>query len=477
MVSTILAALTVLSCTAGPSTDTPGGEDPAPSYSGTIEYYSYPASYAASEYFAASVNGKSAHVFETVEPSVLSFGCEETATVAIKNRKGKIESYDVRPHNKNYKSYMRNGMVILELNPYDRASVTVNGDLDHPIFVFANPLEERPNPADKNIRILKAGTETSGLITLTDGQSLYLEGGAVLKGCVRADNRRNVKVWGPGVIDGREDIADNTRPVLFNYCSGITLNDVTVLNVSSWTVNMFECRDIVTDNMKIIATFNTNVLPQGHQNDGFSIIGSDRMKVTRGFSYAHDDTYSIKTQKWVYSGVVTDVLYEDCISWMRKHGHAFELGTGLGKDLSGVVWRNCYSFNGGGYTNASGSSGVIGDIGICQAAGGNVSNVLYENIYIENSLSRPMFLRIYNAGEGENIGTGIKWSQPGTVRDITFRNIHIDHAAPQPLYIHGYDDAHKIGATFENLIIGGTKVTSSNMKQYFDTQFADITIK
>lgn len=471
-----LAVLTAFCCTREPSSDQ-SDPDPAPVYSGKVEYYSYPASMTASTRFAASVNGKAAHVFETAEPGVLCFGCEKTATVAIKCKTGEIKSYDVRPHNKNYKSYMRNGMVILELDPYDRASVTVNDDLDHPVFVFANPLEQKPSASEQGVTILKAGTETNGVINLVDGQSLYLEGGAVLKGAVRADNRKNVKVWGPGVIDGREDIGDNTRPVLFNYCTGVTVNDVVVLNVTSWTVNMFECKDIIADNLKIIATFNTNVQPQGHQNDGFSIIGSDHMKVTRGFSYAHDDTYSIKTQKWVYSGEVTDVLYEDCISWMRLHGHAFELGTGLGKNLSGVVWRNCYSFNGGGYANASGSSGVIGDIGICQAAAGTVSNVLYENIYIENSLSRPMYLRIYNAGEDENIGTGITWTEPGQVRDITFRNIYIDHAAKQPLSIRGYDDGHKIGATFENLVIGGVKVTSGNAPQYITTQYADITIK
>lgn len=446
----------------------------AESYRKTVDCYDYPDGYRTSSIYTAKVNGENAHVFQTDEPHVLAFGCKEGEVAKVEiSAAGGINSVKARPVAKNYDCTLSGGKVILNVKPYDRVVVEINGDTSSPLFVFVNPMDEfAPSASDRNVIYVGPGTVRSEDVILTSGQTLYIAGGGVLTGRVYAKRQSGVKVRGYGVVDGIEDSADSNRPVLFEYTDDITLNDCIVLNKTSWTVNMFECNDIVMDNCKIIATKNP-ATGNGHQNDGFSIIGSDRMKVTRGFSYSHDDAYSIKTSKWVYKGKGTDILYDDIICWNNTYGHGIELGTGLNEDLSGVIWRNCYILHSGG----SSLPDVIGAIGICHAAGGTVSDVLYENIWIEDCRTRPAYIRIYQANSSENVGTGVVWS-PGTIKNVTLRNINMDAASPVKGVIQGYDADHKVSLTIENMIIGGVKLTKDNYTAYFNSsQYSDVTIK
>ena len=446
----------------------------AGTYVDDVECYDYPTDYYTSTKYAASVNGQEAHVFQTVEPHVLAFGCKEgmSAAVEISVPEG-VSSVSVRPKAKNYEYSISDGKLILNLKAYDRAVVEINGDTASPLFVFANPVDEfKPTSSSSNLIYLAPGTIRTEDIILTSGQTLYIDGGAVLKGRVYAKRQNNIKVLGPGVIDGLEDSPESNRPVYFEYTDDITFNDCIVLNRTSWTVNMFECNDILMDNCKIIATKNPAVT-NGHQNDGFSIIGSDRMRVTRGFSYSHDDCYSIKTSKWVYKGVVTDVVYDDIICWNNTYGHGIELGTGINENLGGVVWRNCYILHSGG----SARPDVIAAVGICHAAGGTVSDILYENIWIEDCRTRPAYIRIYKAADTENVGTGVVWS-PGKINNVVLKNVNMDAASPVKGVIQGYDEDHKVIMTIENMTIGGVRLTKDNFSNYFEINSnTDITIK
>ena len=252
----------------------------AEEYVKTVECYDYPDNYRTSTIYSAKVDGKDAHVFQTEEPHVLAFGCKDGATTRVEiTAVGGINSVIARPKAKGYDCVLSEGKVILNLKPYDRVVVEINGDTSSPLFVFANPIDESvPSANDPKVIYVPAGTIRTEDVILDSGQTLYIAGGGVLTGRVYAKNKKDITVRGYGVIDGIEDSPDSNRPVYFEYTDDIIMNDCIVLNRTSWTVNMFECNDIIMDNCKIIATKNPAVT-NGHQNDGFSIIGSDRMKV------------------------------------------------------------------------------------------------------------------------------------------------------------------------------------------------------
>jgi hypothetical protein len=56
-----------------------------------------------------------------------------------------------------------------------------------PLLLFGNPLETNlPQPGDTNVVYFGPGVHKPVKVRLTDNQTLYLAGGAVVKGCVEA---------------------------------------------------------------------------------------------------------------------------------------------------------------------------------------------------------------------------------------------------------------------------------------------------
>ena len=74
---------------------------------------------------------------------------------------------------------------------------------DNALHLFANPPEQAsPRPGDPGVIFLGPGIHKTD-VTVGDGQTLYLAGGAILKGAVNLSGR-NAKVRGRGIIDGSD---------------------------------------------------------------------------------------------------------------------------------------------------------------------------------------------------------------------------------------------------------------------------------
>ena len=62
---------------------------------------------------------------------------------------------------------------------------------------------QSPRPGDPNVVYFAPGVHRPGKIALTDNQTLYLAGGAVVKGCVHAKGT-NITIRGRGILGGEE---------------------------------------------------------------------------------------------------------------------------------------------------------------------------------------------------------------------------------------------------------------------------------
>src|SRR5262249_37752721 len=82
---------------------------------------------------------------------------------------------------------------------------------DSPLLLFSNGIEQAaPTPSDPGVVYVGPGVHDAGLIKLTEGQTLYVAGGAVVKGGVDASGD-NIRIMGRGVIDG-SDWVHNAGP-------------------------------------------------------------------------------------------------------------------------------------------------------------------------------------------------------------------------------------------------------------------------
>ena len=77
-------------------------------------------------------------------------------------------------------------------------------DYSHDLHLFANPIEKnKPNPKDKNVIYFGPGIHEipNQKLKVASNKTVYLAGGAVIKGRIALDNVSNVRIQGRGMVD------------------------------------------------------------------------------------------------------------------------------------------------------------------------------------------------------------------------------------------------------------------------------------
>ncbi len=438
------------------------------------ELYTYSNQVVPSLFFSVEVNGEEVFVIPTIEHHVCTFGSAGPVAVKVRSYKEKIEEASVLPTSKEYQYKVENDEVTLILSPGDRVVVELNGKEDNDLFIFVNPLEtDKPSESDKNVRYFKSGTVTDvNTLTINSGETLYIEGGAIVKGCLRSGNASSpatdVSVRGCGILDSRG--ADG-RGIQFRRMENLLIENITLLNDINWSTFISESRNVAIDNYKVVAVYNPNN-NNGLENDALDILGCQDVEVTGCFGYAHDDIFCIKARKWDYKGVTKNVVFDDCIAWNHTAGNSFVIGAETNEPISDVTYRNSISIRSQGRETTL----YRGGLSVHHCAGGHISDILFENIVLEDCREFGIYLDIRKTSY--DIGAGVTWT-PGTCDGITLKNINIMKKPVHGNVIMGYDSGEHMfrNLKLENVVQEGKKITASNAKDFIRITNTDITIE
>ena len=170
-----------------------------------------------------------------------------------------------------------------------RVSVEPNGRIK-PLLLFGNELEKNvPNPKTPGIVYFGPGVHRPGRIALTDNQTLYLAGGAVVHGAVAATGK-NITVCGRGILAGESypRFQGPTRfPIDFQNCQNAVVADIIVRNPWSWTTVMWNCDTVLIDGLKICGSRMIN-------DDALDLVNTSNAVVRNCFFRTQDDSIAIK---------------------------------------------------------------------------------------------------------------------------------------------------------------------------------------
>ena len=418
-----------------------------------VETYTYASFVPVSSVYSVEAGEQSQTVFVTSEPEVCAFGCDDRTTVTVRFASVRVDSLAVRPLSIDFDQvWDRAAQVLtLKMSPRQRAVVEINGDTDKPLFLFANPIDEdKPSPDDKNVIFFQAGcVRNIRDLNLRPGQTLYLEGGAWLRGNLRLEGTRDVHVRGAGVIDGR--VASGV-PMRITECHDVSVGGIIMLNDFGHTTRVYGSDHLTFDNYKVVATRNPHN-PKGLENDALNLISCSHASVYHCFSYAHDDTFCIKTTE---DGPAEDISYYDCIAWHVMGGNSFEIGYETTSDIRDISYKKIYSLHARGNETLVRSA----DLGIHHASRGTIENISYEDVYLEESdewtLAMMMFQNPYSKKD-----YAVNY-RPGHIRGVTLKNIHVLYPIRFGSLIEGYDEDHRVeGLVIDGLYVLGRRVTSS----------------
>jgi len=255
------------------------------------------------------VAGQPVKALQTQCGSILSFGMDGPLEIEV-GMDHAPKQVVVRPLSSGIQAEVRGKGYRLRLPRPMNLSVEVDGDLGQPLLVFANPVLEAPSKDDPKVKFYEAGrVHEAGEILLKEGETLYLEGGAVVRGVVRAVGASHVAVRGPGILDG----GGRTRKInmlVLRECRDSLLENFILLDPFGWSIHLSASRQVEMSNVRVIG-WRAN-------SDGLDIEYSSDVKVKNCFWRTNDDCIAIKA---IYPPGVQGLPFEEMINPEFLGGH------------------------------------------------------------------------------------------------------------------------------------------------------------
>ncbi len=191
-----------------------------------------------------------------------------------------------------------------------------------PLLLFANPLErDVPKPGGPGVRYFGPGIHKAGKISVGSGQTVYLAGGAVVKGGISAVGS-NIRICGRGILDG-SGYPWGKGPCTTVGIQGtnVTVEGITIRGSPQWTVVPRYSRQVTIRNVKIC---NSRV----QNDDGIDPCNSQDVSVVDCFIRTDDDCVAMKGTVLLPSAPnanVERIRVENCVLWSDR-GRIFLLG-------------------------------------------------------------------------------------------------------------------------------------------------------
>jgi len=368
--------------------------------------------------------------------SAAYFDFTGTVEVSITPASEKIDNVRIRPASLNIAHTVKGNTITFSLAEPRNLSVEVNGDIFHNLHLFAGAPETKPvTQSAPNVLYFGPGihTLTREQGTLASGQTLYISGGAVVRGAILLDHVENVRILGRGVLDQSASIkAKNSKNI---QISGV---------ITAGNMQIGQCEGFSISNTKTIRS--------GRWGDGIDFFCCKNVTLENAFLRTSDDCIAIYGHRWDYYGDTDNIKISKCILWADV-AHPILIGTHGNSDNPNVLenisfhnidildqheeqidYQGCMSLN-------AGDSNLI-------------RNVLFEDIRIENfRLGQLVNLRVfYNKTYNTSPGRGIE--------GVVFRNVSYSGTHANLSIIAGYDETHKIkNVVFENLQINGVVIS------------------
>ncbi|CAN5693899.1 hypothetical protein BH11ARM2_BH11ARM2_18930 [soil metagenome] len=408
--------------------------------------YPFPAGLAPSDLFEVEADGKPVFVHDCPLGGVATFEAGGPTTVRVRPLRGGSEP-TVRPLSRGIVATALEGWLEIGIDGPEKLFLEFGSGV-LPLHLFANPPEnDRPDPSDPKVRYFAGGrVHETGSIRLGDGETLYLEGGAVVRGTVYAQGE-GIRVAGPGLLDGDGLAYRSVQMLVFDGCRDLRVEGLTVVGTPSWMLVLGACERAVVENVKLIGWVVCS--------DGIDVVGSRDVVVRNCFLRNNDDCVAIKAvdyrkgedHRTDWRQDVERVLVEGCTLQNDRAGNAMEIGFETQTEsIRDITFRDI------DVIAAHGEGGVFT---IHNGDRATVLNVLYENIRVEHFYDKLIDFRILHSAYSRDI-------ERGHIRDVTLRNVStVTDRYHTVSLIGGYYAGHDIqGVTIENLTMGGRRVGS-----------------
>ena len=424
--------------------------------------------------------------------------------------KNNFEKVVIRPESLNIHPDISEGVIRFTLDKHQYFTVEPFGR-NNALHVFVDPeFDYGIDIGDENVIYFGAGEHEVGTITLESNQTLFIDEGAVVYGCIKAIDARNIKILGNGILDNsknKERIlfecnAENNTSAIKNakrqhtvqleYCEDIMIKGITIRESLVYNIRPIACKNLNISNVKIIGCWRYN-------SDGIDMHNCEDVLIENCFIRTFDDSICIKGFDCYYDGdvekavkeamyrngkaydVFKNVLVKNCVIW-NDWGKCLEIGAETrAEKIENIRFEDC---------NIIHVTHRVLDINNVDYA--DVNNVIFENISVEydeiipegkiqtrddekyeitDKDYAPYLIAVETEFHHEYSAGG---TRRGINRDITFKNIRLSGRQKPVMYFKGYDNEHKTkNITVENLCWNGKLLSEIPDEDFIKDTFTE----
>ena len=265
------------------------------------------------------------------DATMVQFDFSGKVEVLVQKNNGEIRSAVVRPLAKGIQPEIDGNFLLFTIDKPQKLSVEFNGDRLSNLHVFANPIIENvPDKNDPNVMYFESGihepTDTTGkCFRIPSNTTVYLEGGAVLKGRLNCDSVENVKILGHGML------LEPQQGISIAYSKNVLIEGITVINSRHYTVSGGQSTGITIKNLKSFSY-------QGW-SDGLDFMSCSDVTIDDVFLRNSDDCIALYTHRWNYYGDCRNVHVLNSTLW-ADIAHPINIGTHGNTETGDEVLEN-----------------------------------------------------------------------------------------------------------------------------------------
>lgn len=365
--------------------------------------------------------------------NVANFSCDGPMGIEIRTERP-IGTFAIRPKSRDIEVTCEGDILRFDLSGPDKLYIEID-DLA-PLCLFANPPErDVPSRDDPNVLYFGPGEHRPGPISLTDGQTLYIAGGAVVYGAIDG-SPKGATVRGRGSLDGEY----KHRLVQLTDASDVRFEGVVLRRGRGWQNTLRNCDRITYENVKVVSF--------GNSGDGINPVGSRDVTIRDCFLRCTDDCIAIKSPDEQHAVERVRVLDNTLI------GYAFADGVTIGFETNGphvrdVLVRNCDILIARGGSRVDGHSAFSI---ICDGPAW-ITSIRYEDIRVEADVLKNFELHVTDGRKYQD-------DPPGHIKGVTLENVR--WAADRPILLKGFDEQHLVeDVLFDNCSVAGRPLQGS----------------
>ncbi|MHB8060055.1 MAG: glycosyl hydrolase family 28 protein [Gaiellaceae bacterium] len=382
------------------------------------------------------------------ESTLAMFDADGPVAVSITKKGGTIGSARVRPR----------GLAIRPKISADRKTATftlprplkvsfeVDGDRQHNVQLFANPIERNlPRAGARRLIYYGPGIHTlpgDHIREIPSNTTVYLAGGAVVRGSLQIHNAHDIVIRGRGIL-ALPAGSGPSAAILLTHASRVGIRDITVIAAHATGIDIYKSRQVTIANLKEINS--------DRWADGIDVECSSGVLVDDSFLRSSDDSVAVYASRWGYVGNTRDVSVRNTSLWADV-AHAVLIGTHADPSRSDLIEQIAFQ-----------NIDILEhneDVDIYQGAmavnaGDNVwvRDIRFDQIRVDNfSLGQLVNVKVFLNPDYNK--------KPGRrVSNVFFRAVSYRGSGAHTSQIAGYDSSHFVSnVVFENLVENGRTI-------------------